>query len=237
MIARLARRLGQRSWLLKSIHREIMLSRVYRMSTARSDASLAKDPTNELLSSFPRRRLDAESLRDTLLVLGGNLDMTPAGDHPFPPASEWKFTQHNPFKAVYDSERRSVFLMTQRIQRHPYLAVFDGADPSTSTPVRSTSTTPLQALFLLNDPLVHTQAKRVAERIAAQEPAERIASLYALLFARPATAAEITAATGYLDTLHAKLKASGTSIDRLDVEALASLVRVMFRLNEFVYLD
>jgi Protein of unknown function (DUF1553)/Protein of unknown function (DUF1549)/Planctomycete cytochrome C len=237
LLDHLALRLKGLGWSLKAFHREIMLSRTYRQATTRSDESLAKDPTNELLSAFPRRRLDAESLRDTLLMLGGNLDLTPAGDHPFPPASEWKFTQHNPFKAVYDSDRRSVYLMTQRIQRHPYLAVFDGADPSTSTPARPTSTTPLQALFLLNDPLVHTQAKRVAERIAAQDPAQRIPALYALLFARPATAAEITAATGYLDALRAKLKATGSSNDHLEAEALASLVRVMFRLNEFVYLD
>ena len=237
LLDHLALRLKTLGWSLKAFHREILLSRTYRQSSALSDVAVAKDPTNELLSAFPRRRLDAESLRDTLLILGRNLDLTPAGDHPFPPANEWKFTQHHPFKAVYESDRRSVYLMTQRIQRHPYLAVFDGADPSTSTPVRPTSTTPLQALFLLNDPLVHAQAERVAERIAAQDPASRIAMLYTLLFARPATAAEVTAASGYLETLRSKLKTGGASNDRVESEALASLVRVLFRLNEFVYLD
>lgn|GEM_PF-3289169 len=59
--------------------------------------------------------------------------------------------QHNPFRAVYDSKRRSVYLMIQRIQRHPFLAIFDGADPAASTALRLTSTTPLQAFFLLNE--------------------------------------------------------------------------------------
>ena len=130
----LAAKLRDGGWSIKALHREILLSRTYRLAATRSAESLARDPNNELLTASPRRRLDAESLRDTLLLLGGNLDLTPAGPHPFPKPGEWKFTQHNPFKAVYDSQRRSVFLMTQRIQRHPYLAVFDGADPSHQHP-------------------------------------------------------------------------------------------------------
>ncbi|MGH9847229.1 MAG: PSD1 and planctomycete cytochrome C domain-containing protein, partial [Blastocatellia bacterium] len=151
----LASKFIESGWSVKSMHRLIMLSHTYQLASRRGEDALARDANNELLSSFPRRRLDAEAIRDTLLVLGGNLDTTPAGPHPFPPQSEWKFTQHRPFRAVYDSERRSVYLMTQRIQRHPYLAIFDGADPSASTPVRTTSTTPLQALYLLNDAFVH----------------------------------------------------------------------------------
>jgi hypothetical protein len=239
LLDHLAIRLRTLGWSLKALHREIMLSHTYRMSATRSDESLAKDPTNELVSAFPRRRLDAESLRDTLLLVGGTLDLSPAGEHPFPKPSEWKFTQHNPFKAVYDSNRRTVFLMTQRIQRHPFLAVFDGADPSASTPARPLSTTPLQALFLLNDPLVHTQAQRVAERICAndKDQSTRISAVYTLLFARSPTAAEMTAATGYLDGLRSKLMAAGTSNDRLDVDSWASLTQMLFRLNEFAYLD
>ena len=66
---------------------------------------------------------------------------------------KWNFTQHNPFKAVYDTNRRSVYLMTQRFQRHPFFALFDGADTNASTDRRMTSTTPLQALYLMNDPV------------------------------------------------------------------------------------
>ncbi|HND56691.1 MAG TPA: DUF1553 domain-containing protein, partial [Pirellulaceae bacterium] len=153
----LATRFRAKGWSIKSFHRLVMLSRTYRQSGARPPESIRLDPTNELLSGFPRRRLDAESIRDSLLAVAGNLDLSPAGAHPFPPHDKWDFTQHKPFKAVYESDRRSVFLMTQRIQRHPYLALFDGADPSTSTGARLTSTTPLQALFLLNDPLLHRQ--------------------------------------------------------------------------------
>ena len=94
---------------------------------------------------------------------------TPSGPatQPAPPQTEWKFTQHNPFKAVYETPRRSIYLMTQRITRHPFLAIFDGADPATSTGARLTTTTPVQALYLLNDPFVHEQSKRFAARVLA----------------------------------------------------------------------
>jgi hypothetical protein len=94
--------------------------------------------------AFPRRRLDAESIRDTLLVLGDNLDRSMGEAHPFPPQKDWDFTQHKQFRAVYDTNRRSVYLMTQRIQRHPFLAIFDGPDTGASTASRGTSTTTLQ---------------------------------------------------------------------------------------------
>jgi hypothetical protein len=235
----LATRFRDGGWSVKAMHRLIMLSRTYRLAATRDENALARDPSNELLASFPRRRLDAEALRDTLLALGGNLDLTDGAAHPFPPIHEWKYTQHNPFKAVYESNRRSVYLMTQRIQRHPYLAIFDGADPSTSTPARPMSTTPLQALYLLNDALVHEQARRVADRILAKpgtSPA-RITQAYELLLARPPAREERAAALSFLDRAAAQLRDEGVAPDQLESESWRAYVRVLFRLNEFVYLD
>ena len=117
------------------------------------------------LSGFPRLRLDAESIRDTLLALGGNLDLSPAGPHPFPPQQPGTSPSTIRSKRFTTSNHRSVYLMTQRIQRHPFLAIFDGADPSTSTAARMTSTTPLQALYLLNDSFVHEQSNRLVDRV------------------------------------------------------------------------
>lgn len=164
----LAQHFMNSSWSIKSMHRMIMLFRTYRMSSQLSPAAAEKDPTNDRLSAWPRHRLDAEAIRDTMLLLSGNLDPSIGGAHPFPPQRDWNFTQHNPFKAVYETNHRSVYLMTPRIQRHPYLAIFDGADPSTSTPARQTSTTPLQALYLLNDKFVHEQAEGLARRLHAE---------------------------------------------------------------------
>ena len=235
----LASRFIAEGWSVKKLHRTIMLSRTYRLASTRDTDALAKDANNALLAAFPRRRLDAESIRDTLLTLGGTLDRTPGGAHPFPPQSDWKFTQHNPFKATYETSKRSVYLMTQRIQRHPYLAIFDGADPSTSTPARPASTTPLQALYLLNDPLVHEQSKRFAARLIAERPDDpaRLQLACQLAFARPATPEETADARQFLTSLRARLRDTGTAADKLDLEAWQAMVRVLFRLNEFVYLD
>jgi len=223
-------------WSVKAMHRLILGSRTYRQSTG---ASPPGDPNNERLSRFPRQRLDAESIRDTLLWHGGSLDLSPAAAHPFPPEDEWKFTQHNPFKAVYETNRRSVYLMTQRLQRHPYLAVFDGADPSTSTPVRGTSTTPLQALFLLNDPLVHAQAAGLAGAVqaAAADDDARLAHAIHRVLGRPATIGERSDGHAFLEAARATLRADGTAGDRIEDAVWTAFARALFRLTEFVFLD
>ena len=231
----LAARFRKSDGSTKSLHRLIVLSRTYRQSATRSMASLERDPSNELLSAFPRRRLDAEAMRDTLLLLGSSLDLSPAGAHPFPPEHEWKFTQHNPFRALYETSHRSVFLMTQRIQRHPLLATFDGADPSASTPSRLTSTTPVQALFLINDPLVHTQAARFGNRVfrSGGSPSQRIDLAYRMALGRPAAPEESRLALRFLEAAAAAESRSETD----HAAAWESLARTLFRLNEFVYLD
>jgi hypothetical protein len=235
----LAARLRDGSWSLKALHREIMLSRTYRLATTRRAEALAKDPLNELLTAYPRRRLEAESIRDTLLALGGNLDLSPAGPHPFPPPKDWKFTQHNPFKATYETNRRSVYLMTQRIQRHPYLATFDAADPSASTPARPTSTTPVQSLFFLNDPFFHEQSQRLAERLLREAPddAARLRRAYLLMFSRLPTDSEERAVRDFLSGVRTPLRAAGAADKDLESETWRAAIRTLLRLNEFIYLD
>jgi mono/diheme cytochrome c family protein len=235
----LASRFVESGWSIKAMHRLIMRSHTYRLAAIEDPSAIAADPANDYLSGFRRRRLDAESLRDTLLVLGGNLDETPAGPHPFPPSTEWNYTQHNPFKAVYDSRRRTVYLMTQRIQRHPYLATFDGPDTSASTPERLTSTTPLQALYLLNDPRVHEQADLIAARLVSDRSDDggRIELAYRLLLSRPPASEERAAALAYLPRAQAALAAAGTPEAERGLLAWGSVVRSMLLLNEFVYVD
>src|SRR5205085_6639804 len=135
---------------------------------------------------FDRRRLDAESLRDALLFVSGKLDLQRPGPHPFPPITSWNWTQHNPFKEVYASNHRSVYLMTQRLQRHPFLALFDGPDTNTTTDKRTSSTVPLQALYWMNSPEVREQAAPFAPRLttAAASPQERIAFEYQCAYSR-----------------------------------------------------
>ncbi|MBL9166149.1 MAG: PSD1 domain-containing protein [Verrucomicrobiales bacterium] len=226
-------------WSVKAMHRRIMLSSTYQQSSHRPARAVEQDPGNETFSGYPRRRLDAESLRDSLLWLGGDLDLRLPGAHPFPAPKDWKFTQHNPFRAVYDSRHRSVYLMTQRIQRHPYLAIFDGADPAASTAFRTRSTTPLQALHLLNDGLVHEQAKRFAGRIVSgrEDQAARIRLSFRQALGRVPAGEEVSLAVAFLDRVRERSRASGASAQTADVESWQAYARTLFRLNEFVYLD
>ena len=235
----LATKFRESGWSIKAMHRLIMNSHTYQQSANRDSKAIVEDPNNEMLAGFSRLRLDAESLRDTLLVLGGNLDLSPAGSHPFPAKASWKFTQHNPFKEVYETNHRSVYLMTHRIQRHPYLGIFDGADPSTSTSIRLTSTTPLQALYLMNDPFFHEQTKRFTERImnARSDKLERIIWAYELLLSRKPTEDEQHEASKFLGNAKTLLLKSGAGEQEADFQAWHAGFRSLFRLNEFVYLD
>ena len=168
-------------------------------------------PGNDLLRHFNRRRLDAEEIRDALLALGGELDRGPGGAHPFPAESLWAYTQHNPFTAVYETRHRSVYLMQQRIKRHPFLATFDGADPNSSTAGRAASTTPLQALFMMNDPFAHERAAKFAARLLREcgDETRRLDLACQLAFGRPARPEEIRAGENHLKNFRAKLKPVG----------------------------
>ncbi|MBI2827105.1 MAG: PSD1 domain-containing protein [Planctomycetia bacterium] len=235
----LARRLIDSGWSIKALHREIMLSRTYQLaSTARAE-NAAHDPDNNYYWRFDRRRLDAEAIRDAMLVAGGTLDLARPGEHPFPPVKKWTWTQHQPFKASYPSPHRSVYLMTQRLQRHPYLALFDGPDTNTSTDVRTSATVPSQALFLLNNPLVAEQAEGLARRaIAASGDARKRVELPCLLcWSRRPTNDETNRAVEYVARVADELKAAGAAADRIELESWSSYARLLLESNEFVYVD
>ena len=206
--------------------------------TAAGRAGLV-DPANDLLWSFPRLRLDAESIRDALLSASGRLVRGSGGPHPFPPMKTWNWTQHSPFTAVYPTRHRSVYVMQQRIRRHPFFAVFDGADTNSSTGARMITTTPLQALFVMNDPFAHEQAEGLAQRVAAAFPGNlvaRISLAHKLLYGREATAAETSEAVVYLAGFRARLPTEQTPTER-EASAWTSYSRALMGANEFIFLD
>ena len=194
-----------------------------------------KDPNNNLWWRAERRRLDAESIRDALLHVSGDLDATVGGAHPFPPVHTWGFTQHNQFFAHYDNRQRTVYQMQQRLRKHPFLALFDGADPNSSTATREPSTTPLQSLFMMNDPFAHAQAAKFAARVQRGESdeARQIERAFLALYARPPQPDEVAMATDYLAQIRARLAAKKLPAD----QAWPSLARALLGANEFLYLD
>lgn len=166
----LAARLIENQWSLKRLHREILLSATYGLSSEFRQANFNVDPENRLLWRANRRRLDIESLRDALLFVAGMLDTRAGG-----PPEAWK-----------TSKRRSVYGRISRYQLERTLSLFDFPDPTISAEQRASTNTPLQRLFFLNSDLVHDVAKSLAERIeaSAQPDRERIGIAYALLFGR-----------------------------------------------------
>jgi hypothetical protein len=235
----LAGRFITSGWSIKTIHRDIVLSKTYQTTSDSYSAGQVSDPSNQWYWHHDRRRLEAEAIRDTLLLLGGNLNLGRPGPHPFPPIDQWRWTQHNPFKAVYPSNHRSVYLMTQRIQRHPVLALFDSPDTNTTTDRRETSTVPQQALFLMNDPSVKEQAGGFANRLLStgKDTRDRIDMAHRLAWSRSADAGEIDHGTRYIEAYKNELSKAGVTAAQQDLEAWTSYARVMFCANEFVYVD
>ncbi len=209
---------------VKAMHRLIMSSAAYQRASATPHTA---DPDNHLLAHFTRRRLTAEEMRDSLLTVSRQLDPTSAEAHPFPAEASWKFTQHNPFNAFYDTTKRSAYLMVQRQRRHPFLALFDGADPNASTAIRQTTTVPTQALYFINDPFFHAQAGAFAASLM-KLPAEdaRVVQAYRLLFQRTPTAAERERCQTFLATYPAS-----------PPEKWAAYARALLASNEFLHLD
>ncbi len=121
--------------------------------------------------------------------------------------------------------------MTQRLQRHPFLGLFDGPDTNTTTEARPSSTVPLQALYWMNNPFVWGQAEGLARRCVGGDDKQRIRRAYELAFARPATEEEVHAAGSYLRQCRQALARSD------DTEAWTSLAHVLLCANEFVYVE
>jgi hypothetical protein len=235
----LARDFIESGWSIKAMHRRIMLSKGYQLACTHDPANAEADSGNVQHWRADRHPLDAEALRDTLLALGGNLDTGRPGPHPFPPMDQWRYTAHHQFKAVYPSDHRSVYLMVQRLQPHPYLSLFNGPDTSMSTAVRDHSTVPLQALFLLNSPFVHDQAERFAHALIEQEPnpESRIKLAYLSTVARPPSDAEHALSSTFLDQYTHSLDSESLTPDQRERQAWTALARTLLASNEFIYVD
>jgi len=235
LLDHLAHRFVADGWSVKSLHRLILLSATYQQS-ARDPAPGGGAPAEEYVG-FPRRRLTAEEIRDGILAVSGDLDLTPAQAHPFPSPISWGYTQHGPYSAVYDHDHRSLYLMTQRLKRHPFLALFDGADPNTSTPQRGMSTVPTQSLYFLNDPFVHRKAERLAQELLARaaDDGARFDELMLRSVGRLPSEAERQDTLAFLDRYRVRLVERDTRA--ANEAAWAAVIRVIWGGNEFLHVD
>jgi hypothetical protein len=235
----LAARFVECGWSVKVMDREIVTSKTYQLASCDDEPMASKDPSNRWCWRFDRRRLDAEAIRDALLAVSGQLKRSRPGAHPFPPIDQWNWTQHYPFKENYPTDHRSVYLMTQRFQRHPYLALFDGPDTNTSTAQRRSSTVPLQALFLMNNRWMVERAEGLAGRLIQQsnDGRHRIELAHQLAWSRPAHEAELKKGIQYIANYQKLALAAGIPTDRVELEAWTSYSRILLSANEFFYVD
>ncbi|WLD11290.1 DUF1553 domain-containing protein [Planctellipticum variicoloris] len=221
----LAAELVESGWDIKALHRRMVLSDAYRQeSRPRADA-VAVDAGNRWVWRMSPRRLEAEAVRDAMLVLAGELNDT-LGGPPFLDVNSYFFkgTQfYDPIDVdTADARRRSVYRMWARGGRNPLLDTFDCPDPSTLTPRRSVTTTPLQALSLLNNSFVRRTAERWASHLQQTEPDApgQIAQAYQAAYGRSPADDEAAAALGFVDQ-----------------QGLAAFCRAVFNSSEFLYAD
>lgn len=188
LLDELAGRFIESGWSLKALHRLILLSNTYQQQSHDRSECAAIDPENRLLWKYPRRRLDFEGTRDNLLAAAGRLDLAVGGrsvsliEQPF-------------------TTRRTLYGYIDRQNLDPVFRTFDFPNPNVSAPQRYQTTTPQQALFLMNSPFALEQVGQLARhrRAATGESIEdRVQSLYERLYNRPATSDEVAQANDFL---------------------------------------
>jgi hypothetical protein len=205
----LAARFVREGWSLKTLHREIMLTSAYALSDDNSAANYAQDPDNRLLWRFNRRRLDAESLRDSILFVAGTLDLKEGG--PAMPLDE-------------KNARRTVYGFVSRRRLDPMLALFDFPNPNNTSEQRMQTTVPLQKLFFMNSPFVIDQSAALAARVSARAATddERVTTTYQFVLQRDPTPEERRLAIEFL---------------RGEAIHWSEYTQVLLSSNEFTYLN
>jgi hypothetical protein len=218
----LAARFMAEGWSFKKLIRELVLTRAYQMASMPSAAARVRDPANQWLSHFPLRRLEAEAIRDAMLVVSGRLDATPFG----PPAGQ-------------NAPRRSVYLALRRNSLNAFLETFDAPKPFTTIGDRDATNVPAQSLTLLNDPGVIELAGHWARRVLRDfpdAPAEtRVAAMFKAAFGRPPAPDESARSLAYLQSIASQ---SGLSPEQwlASEHVWQDFAQSLFNLKEFIYL-
>ncbi|HEV3340830.1 MAG TPA: DUF1553 domain-containing protein [Pirellulales bacterium] len=236
----LARRFVADGWSLKSLHRTIMLSAAYQMSSTYDARAAASDPENRLLWRMNRRRLEAEAVRDAILAVSGRLDRAFAGSLLVANPRQYVASTTSVDNTQYDSFRRSIYLPVIRSALFDVFQAFDFAEPSVPNGSRVSTTVAPQALFMMNSTLVTAETGYLADELLrrpAPDDAARVQSLYQRAFARFADAAEVDRALQFVRRLesHAAWRALPPAERRQ--KAWQSLCRVVVSSNEFIYLE
>ncbi len=212
----LTERFITKNWSMKAIHREIMLSATYQLSSEHDEANANKDADNRLYWRANLRQLDVEALRDSLLFVTGTLDTSIGG-----PSAELN----------QDHKRRTIYATISRLKLNGTLARFDFPDASVTNEQRNSTNVPIQRLFFLNSSFIWRQAELLANRLSADGGNEvsGIGSAYRLLYGRDATKPELRLGIGFLENARKDPSNSSTAWQRF--------AQVLLSTNEFIFLD
>ncbi len=218
-------------WSIKALHRRIMLSNTYRQSSRPRPDAAGRDPENRLVWRFNPQRLDFESMRDSILATAGDLDETLRGR----PVT----ITEPPF-----STRRTVYGFIDRQNLDGLYRTFDFAVPDATSPRRFVTTVPQQALFLMNSPFLHDQARRLAASIRGDDsadPADRVRRLYRRVLLRDPEPAELALAEGFLrrqaDPAAAGWMRPPSGDDGGSLSPWEQLAQVLLLTNEFMSVE
>ncbi len=234
----LAFRLIDGGWKLKALHRLIMSSRAYQMSSASREDGVAADPDNDLFWRFDPRRLSAEEVRDSLLAVNGSLNRKIYGNSIYPKLSQEVLAgQSRPgsgwgSSSADEQNRRSVYIHVKRSLLTPMLSAFDFPDPDSTCEARFMTLQPGQALALLNGEFIHQQAQRLADSIGATDLHNEavVRKTVTAVLARDATDQEIREGNDLINDLEVK---HGLQRQR----AVQLYCLSVLNWNEFLFLD
>ncbi len=245
----LAARFVESEWSIKAMHRLMLLSSTYQQSGFASSAAQLADPDRGWLSSFPRRRLSAEELRDAMLAVSGKLDRV-AGTNE---SSEYLLSKAEDIGAMIKPNRlaaddpiyttfakRSIYLPVVRNMLPDVLALFDAADPNGVTAIRNETIVASQSLFLLNSPFVREQAKLFGQRLLDDEKLsneQRIQAAHRMAFGRQASPDELVQAEEFLASYFAAQAAQARPEAERRLSAWQSYCQILLCENEFLYIE
>ena len=183
----LALRMMDSGWSIKAMHRLVMNSSTYQMSSEPSMPTDEVDPENRYLSHFNRRRLEAEAVRDSVLAVSGTLELSMGGTRLTTANRAYVTSTANVSPEIYQSRHRSVYLPVVRSALYAVMQSFDFPDPSVTTGKRQTTTVAPQALFMMNSELVSNQAMQLARQLLGDrrlDDRQRIEHAYLLVYSR-----------------------------------------------------
>ncbi len=229
----------QSGWSIKALHRKILHSAVWQQNTNWNEAAVEIDPENRLLWRMNRRRLEAEAIRDSLLAIGGDLDLTIGGN--LLPTENRKYVTStaNVNVEIYNVPRRTIYLPIVRSAIFDYLTAFDFGDPSAMSGQRDRTTVAPQALFLMNSKLVAQESESLSRTLLSQpgDDAGRIIKAFERFYSRPPTQSEIASSLEFIAAYEKSLSERSTAPDQLRPLAWKAFCRALMSTNEFLYVN